>query len=99
MNYDKMLKDINDATALRGVIDSVEAELRSVESAIGRNKKEIEARKGLEESLKSLEAKKVEITKTLGEHQAELDKRVAALEKIGVTLPIEQKPAGTIIHR
>lgn len=99
MNYDKMLKDINDATALRGVIDSVEAELRSVESAIGRHKVEIEARKGLEESLEGLEAKRVGIAKTLGEHQAEFDKRMATLKKAGITLPLDVKPAGTIIHR
>lgn len=98
MNYDKMLKDITDATALRGVIDSVALELRSVEGTIANQKAEIERRKGLEESVKNLESKRIGIAKTLEQHQAEMDKRMAELAKAGVTLPIDVKP-NTFVHR
>jgi len=98
MNYDKMLKDITDATALRGVIDSVTQELKSVESTIVNQESEIERRKGLEESVKNLRLKQAEVAKTLGQHQAEMDKRIAELAKAGVTLPIDAKP-NTFVHR
>jgi len=92
MNYDKMLKDINDATALRGVIESVAQNLRGIDSQIEGNKKEIDKRKSLEESNKDLELKRVEVAKTLAQHEAEMQKRLDSLEKAGVTLPFEAKP-------
>ena len=96
MNYDKMLKDITDATALRGVIDSVAQELASVESKIVSQEAEIEKRKGLEESVKNLGIKRAEVAKTLERHQAEMEKRIAALDKEGITLPIDAKPHKTV---
>ena len=96
MNYDKMLKDITDATALRGVIDSVAQELASLDSKIVSQEGEIEKRKGLEESVKDLGLKRVEVAKTLEQHRAEMDKRLAALDKEGVTLPIDAKPHKTV---
>jgi len=97
MNYDKMLKDITDATALRGVIDSVAQELASLESKILSQKAEIAKRKDLEESVKNLELKRVEVTRTLEQHRAEMEKRLAALGKAGITLPIDAKPH-KIVH-
>lgn len=92
MNYDKMLKAINDATALRGVIDGVAETLSGIEAQIEGNKKEIAKRVSLEDANKDLETKRVEVAKTLAQHEAELTKRIAELGKDGVTLPIASKP-------
>ena len=54
MDYNKMLKDITDATALRGVIDSVAQDLANFDSKIESQKAEIAKRKDLEESVKNL---------------------------------------------
>jgi len=97
MDYNKMLKDITDATALRGVIDSVAETLNGIEGQIGVNKREIAKRVSLEESNEDLERRRVEVAKTLAQHQAEMDKRLAALDKAGVTLPIDAKPH-KIVH-
>ena len=96
MDYNKMLKDITDATALRGVIDSVAQELASLDSKIVSQETEIEKRKGLEESVKNLGIKRAEVAKTLERHQAEMEKRIAALDKEGITLPIDAKPHKTV---
>jgi len=92
MNYDKMLKDINDATALRGVIESVAQNLRGIDSQIEGNKREIDKRKSLEEATENLKQKRIEVANTLAQHEAEMQKRLDSLEKAGVTLPFEAKP-------
>jgi len=92
MNYDVMLKAINDATALRGVIDGVAETLNGIEAQIEGNKREIAKRVSLEESNKDLGLRQDEVAKTLKQHEAELEKRIAELKKNGVTLPIASKP-------
>lgn len=98
MNYDKMLKDITDATALRGVIDNVAQDLSGIESQIEGNKREIAKRQSLEEANESLELRRKEVAKVLKQHQDEMEKRMAELAKAGVTLPIDVKP-NAVVHR
>ena len=98
MNYDKMLKDITDATALRGVIDNVAQDLSGIESQIEGNKREIAKRQSLEAANETLEERRKEVAKLLKQHQDEMVKRMAELAKAGVTLPIDAKPIA-VVHR
>ena len=91
-NYEKMLKAINEATALRGVIDSVRETLNGISSQIEGNKREIAKRVSLEDANKDLELKQAEVAKNLEQHEAEMAKRLAELEKNGVKLPIANTP-------
>lgn len=92
MNYDSMLKEINDATALRELMDNVAKDLADIDAQIDQNQKEIEKRKSLEKVTEGLVTKRAETLKTLQEHEAELSKRLTKLGKEGITLPIDASP-------
>ena len=90
MNYDSLLKDIGDATALRQLIDAKRKEHGAVDSQITANEKEMARLVGLKRNTDLLIANRGSLLKGIAELNAELNKRMEKLNKEGVELPIQE---------
>ena len=98
MNYDSILKEINEAVALRQLLDDVARDYEGIVNRIARIKQDIEARKNLEANLVEQESKRDEVFKALKQHEEEMDKRLAKLKKEGITLPIKAESPTPFVH-
>lgn len=86
--FDLLLKAMNEGAALKNLILDSEVKLGNLQEQIRNNEKTIAGIEKLRENTQLLYAKRTEMTEEIKRYKEELDVRVSKLEKVGMTIPL-----------
>jgi len=91
MDLKELGSAMSEAMALRGVIDSLDEKIDIIEAQLTANRQEIARLENLQKSTDKLEGNREKLAKERSDHNADLVKRLAKLDEVGVKLPILEK--------
>ena len=91
MDLKELGPTMSEALALRGMIDSLDEKIGIAGGQIDANRKEISRLETLQKVTERMEQDKQELVKEKGNRNADLMKRLAELDKVGVKLPIQER--------
>ncbi len=82
---------MSEALALRGMLDSLDEKIGNITAQIDANRKEISRLEAIQAVTGRMDADKKALMADRGQKNAELVKRLAILEEVGVKLPIKEQ--------
>lgn len=97
MDWKDLGEAISEAIALKQKGIAIQGNIDACDSDIASNEREIAKRKVLEADVEKLKGKKKDLVTEKATIDSELGKRMAKLEKAGVSLP-ESAPGGGVVN-
>ena len=91
MDLKELGSAMSEVLALRGVIDSLDEKIDIIEAQLSANRQEIARLENLQKSTDKAGENREKLVKERSSRNADLVKRLAKLDEVGVKLPIKER--------